>query len=229
VTPDEVRSATFRHTVGRAYYPPDVDDLLARVAIQLEAHQSPATTIEQTKLHTRYGGYEPADVDLLLDRLRGAEETAWNSAAPRHYKPARSAVWLRLSMFGILGTALLGSLGWRNLHGTARTSSAGVAVVGLAGLVVWDLWSDYQKLTSEVPVDDSFDSYGFIIDLFIVIIGLAFIVGGSGVTSVRGGRSGFSPGALAAGIAFCGFGVLGIAANVRDALSRGRQSDRART
>jgi DivIVA domain-containing protein len=69
VTGDEVRAVTFREKL-RGYRPSDVDDLLKRVAHELDAGRSPVPLLESATFRAKIRGYHPADVDRFLDRLR---------------------------------------------------------------------------------------------------------------------------------------------------------------
>jgi hypothetical protein len=69
MTPEQLRTARFRLAQGAGYRPSDVHELLARVSIQLEAGQSPRTTIERSVLGTVDRGYVADDVDRLLAAL----------------------------------------------------------------------------------------------------------------------------------------------------------------
>jgi DivIVA domain-containing protein len=69
VTGDEVRAVSFREKL-RGYRPSDVDDLLKRVADELDAGRSPAPLLEGVNFREKFRGYHPADVDQFLDRLR---------------------------------------------------------------------------------------------------------------------------------------------------------------
>jgi DivIVA domain-containing protein len=63
-----VRAVRFGERL-RGYRPDDVDDLLKKVAQELDAGRSPAPLLQGVKFREKLRGYDPADVDEFLVRL----------------------------------------------------------------------------------------------------------------------------------------------------------------
>jgi DivIVA domain-containing protein len=81
---EQVRNATFKTTLfGPGYRPEDVRRLLERVAIQLEARQSPASAIASTALGTTRRGYKIADVSSFLNRLESEANKDGSTPPPQ--------------------------------------------------------------------------------------------------------------------------------------------------
>ena len=103
VTPEEVRHARFGRAVWRGYRRASVVELLERAAIQLEAHQSPATLIAGTKLEMERWGYRRSEVDRFLFHLhRDRGDEVRNPATGRPRRGRRE--WWRdlIALYGVL-------------------------------------------------------------------------------------------------------------------------------
>ena len=94
MTPAEIRVLKFRTVTGSGYRPAEVDALLERVAIQVEAGQAPDSLIERTHLATSFSGYRTGDVDRILDSLKRSspdpsrdrpEEFSWSNRKARYW------------------------------------------------------------------------------------------------------------------------------------------------
>lgn len=170
MTPDDVRKAVFRTTMWRGYSATDVDSLLERVAIQLEAGQSPVRTIEGTALRTTRRGYDIQDVNRLLDRLRGLPVESDDPLFPN--RGGRSAPEMAIRV--LVGLGLVAGLCGYIFYRVEPKSQHGLwETVGLSGLAMLVLWQTFMKLTSSTPVDRRFDVRYF-------LLGAALFIGGFG-------------------------------------------------
>jgi DivIVA domain-containing protein len=170
VTSDEVRKAKFHATWWRGYVPADVDGLLERVAIQLEAHQSPVVTIEATGLRTTHRGYVIQEVDQLLDRLRGVPVEPDDPIFPARAERSGPEMVIRV----LVGLGLLAGVTGYILYRVEPKSQHGLwETVGLTGLALGVLWQTFTKLTSTTAFDSGFDVRFF-------LMGAALFLGGFG-------------------------------------------------
>ena len=114
VLDEVVRTPYLRRAPLQGYDRREVDDLLARVAMDLEAGRPPAATIAGAGLHREPWGYEPRDVDWLLDRLR-AVGTPQAATPPEHWPRALAlhalvVVSVAALVGGLLGAAVLATM-----------------------------------------------------------------------------------------------------------------------
>lgn len=103
MTPEEVRHARFGRAAWRGYRRASVVELLERAAIQLEAHQSPATLIAGTTLEMERWGYRRSAVDRFLSHLQeGSGDERLHSATGMPQRGWRG--WRRdlISLYGVL-------------------------------------------------------------------------------------------------------------------------------
>jgi DivIVA domain-containing protein len=138
VTPEDVRTATFNSAVWSGYARSEVEGLLQRVAIQLEARQSPAATIAQAQLPRVRGGYTVSEVDDFLAELQSLDP---NSPQPT---PAPSGpvvdrtMLLRPAAVIVIGTATA-------LAGGAAIAST-ILVFALLAVQPIAGWHRYRRL-----------------------------------------------------------------------------------
>jgi DivIVA domain-containing protein len=127
MTPEEVRGVRFRRAAIRGYRPSDVHSLLQRVAIQLEARQSPEILIRRTALATRSRGYRIVDVDQFLSLLDGR--------APDFALEPRTWVNKRVRL-QILALSIVATFAFISGFATRHW----VQVAPFAVLWIWEAW-----------------------------------------------------------------------------------------
>jgi DivIVA domain-containing protein len=88
---EDVRKVEFREKM-RGYHPEDVDQLLERIADEVDAGRSPEGLLSDVSFREKMRGYHPSDVDNFLDRLRAEVATGVNGQVALEPEPDPSPV-----------------------------------------------------------------------------------------------------------------------------------------
>lgn len=198
LSPESLRGARFRECIWRGYSRSQVDDLLERVAVRMEAGQGFSDLVQSPILTPVFRGYEADDVDRVLSRLGGgADKRQSQGRLPLGRAAAVPAFrWIAAGIFGAgLLLILIGCIVSRNVRSNVwpllGIAGIGAVVFGL-GLVGFGR-------------DEPFDG----VDVRGLLIAGAFVIGGIG-GAINGVNDNASWGGLGA-VAVCLFGITSLA------------------
>jgi DivIVA domain-containing protein len=187
---EAIRRAGFRECVSRGYARDEVDDLLERVAIRMEAHQDLDDLLRSVNFRTTLRGYEPDDVERLFVRLGGTvQEVDHKQRLPLGRRElVRILLWIAAGMFLValvaVGIAYLTSTG---------TRSQILAILGLCGIGVGGLALSANDFTKDKAFGGS-DLRSFLLSCVLVIGGFGGALNGVGADSGWGRLSGVALG-----------------------------------
>jgi membrane protease YdiL (CAAX protease family) len=109
VTPDQVRGATFGRAVWNGYGRSNVQSLLERAAVQVEAGQSPRKLVEAAHLGAERWGYSRVQVDRFLGDLAHSDTAPQPGASMGSWAGLARGIALRAVL--VLGlAAVIGAL-----------------------------------------------------------------------------------------------------------------------
>lgn len=202
LSPESLRGVKFRECIWRGYSRPQVDDLLERVAVRMEASQAFLDLVQSPTLTAVFRGYEADDVDRVLSALGGSSA----KRQPPGWLPlgrAAAVPSFRRIAAGVFGAALLLILLGCILSSKIRSDFWPLLGIEGIGAVVFGLG------LMGFARDEPFSGY----EVRGLLIAGAFVIGGIG-GAINGMHDNASWGKLGA-VAVCLLGIPSLAVYCR--------------